>query len=113
MPDQTDTEWMTYATIANRWSDVKPIGDGRYAALVQQPFTTTIIVGKLHDDFSWEQEWSFHDTWVALDAWTAWDGTGDPAGWIRHKPSNRRVSDGTGYDQDGNLIPAGQEYIRP
>lgn len=38
--------------------------------------------------------YDFADAGAAAVALGLWDGRGDPEGWVRHKPSNRRRPDG-------------------
>ena len=41
-----------------------------------------------------EHRFTYESPSQALVALDRWDGTGEPAGWHRHQPSNRRRPDG-------------------
>ena len=67
--------------------------DGRYAAILPLLFTAAIITcSKEHVHAYIDERWCFHEKEKALAALQKWDGTGDPEGWHRHIPSNRRRS---------------------
>ncbi len=71
-------------------------GGGRLAALGANP-------RQLLTDFDkggWSQGWCYVSPTEALMALCAWDGVGEPDGWIRHMPSMRRRMDGMEYVQD-------------
>lgn len=43
---------------------------------------------------AFDEEWMFKTVEQAVEAFHKWDGDGEPEGWIRHTPSNRRRPDG-------------------
>lgn len=43
---------------------------------------------------AFDEEWMYATFEQAVAAFKAWDGEGEPEGWIRHTPSNRRRPDG-------------------
>lgn len=75
---------------------VRDTGAGRLAAL-------NINGRQLLTDFDangWSQGWCYATPIEALLALTAWDGVGEPNGWIRHMPSMRRRKYGLEFVQD-------------
>lgn len=50
-----------------------------------------------------DDEWQYASQQEAVRAALAWDGTGEPTGWYRHRPTGRRRPDGD---------PA-REFVRP
>lgn len=85
----------------NGWLVVKPLGDGRYAAIAPMAFTYAIIVGKVGDEVGYDDRWCYKDAATAIVELHAWNGVGEPEGWHRHPRSGRRK------DAEGN------EYVRP
>jgi hypothetical protein len=86
---------------ANGYRQIKDLGGGRYACLMQLMFTTAIITGRWGDLDSYDDRWCFHTIEDAVNALDRWDGTGEPTGWHRHPSSGRRVS------------PKGEEFVEP
>ena len=82
---------------------IKQLPDGRDAVVVSQILgTARLIVGGR--TASWYDDlWCYKSVDRAVSAMEAWDGTGEPEGWIRHLPSGRRRPDGD----------PGREYVRP
>lgn len=79
-------EWGT----TNGYSIVWQEQEGRIVALLENPFNTQIIVG---DEFSVNERYTYAQTVEAIWEFIVWtmDGCqGEPKGWIRHQPSNRR-----------------------
>lgn len=80
------------------YTNLRPIDEGRsWAGLFRFMFTTAIIVGRMGDTCGYAQHWCFDDEAKAREALEKWDGTGDPEGWHRHLPSNRRRHNGEEY----------------
>jgi len=98
----------------NNFVSPRVIAGGRWAGLMQHfDMGCAICAGALGDTVTIADRWTYPHMVAAAWALTEWDGTGEPAGWIRHQPSNRRVSQGHDYDEHGRLVPAGEVYIRP
>ena len=76
------------------YTDAKPIGDGRYAALLPFLFTHAIIVGRWANKWTYEDRWCYATPALALEAFHKWDGQGEPDGWHRHPPTGRRRPEG-------------------
>ena len=79
------------------------IPGGRYKAIFPFLFTHAIILGRLGDREGYEDRWCYKGLGEALQGFYAWDGTGEPDGWIRHPATSRRRPEG---------IPE-TEYINP
>lgn len=72
-------------------------------AVLENPFNTQIIVG---DEYNVNERYTYANRAMALLAFVEWMNVycrGEPRGWIRHQPSNRRRENG---DPD-------KETIRP
>jgi hypothetical protein len=81
---------------ANGYRQIKDLGNGRYACLMQLLFTTAIITGRWGDLDSYDDRWCFETIPEAVNALDRWDGTGEPQGWIRNpRTGRRRKPDGT------------------
>lgn len=77
------------------------LDDGRLLAFEILLFGGRIhVVRDVHDLGSMEV-YDYQYLMRALRAFMSWDGTGEPADWYRHRPSNRRRPDGD----------PGKEYI--
>lgn len=85
----TDTEYLIWLVKECGYRDVRPLGDGRYAAISPLMFTHAIIVGRI-GDLGYDDRWCYHDHASALAALDAWNGVGEPEGWHRHPASGRR-----------------------
>lgn len=70
------------------------VKNGKICGLSRFIFTTAIISGM--DETGYVERWCYHNSSTALQEFNAWDGTGEPEGWHRHIPSNRR------RDENGN-----------
>lgn len=81
--------------LRNGYQEPKLFADGRLACI--QPFIFTAGIITL-DPRTYEQEYDerycYHSIAEAKTALAAWKGTGEPNGWHRHLPSNRRRMDG-------------------
>jgi hypothetical protein len=92
----------------------KPIPGNRWAALQPKLFTCAVATGRMGDRVGFDERWCYaamRDARAALDAW---DGQGEPSGWIRHPTTGRRVSrTGDEIGEDGNRVGAiGVVYVR-
>jgi hypothetical protein len=77
------------------YTDPCVLPDGRFAAVLPLMFTAAIITcSREHLRTGIDERWCFHDKNKALESLRKWNGTGDPEGWHRHIPSNRRRTDG-------------------
>lgn len=77
------------------YQNLKPIRNGEYwVGTFQFMFTTAIIMGRMGDHIGYEERWCYHEYEEAVKALEAWDGEGEPEGWHRHLPSNRRRHNG-------------------
>ena len=82
----------TWAT-ENGYSMVYQIDD-IIVSLLENPFNTQIVVG---DEWGVKERYSYStvaEAFVAFIHWTQKECEGEPTGWIRHQPSNRRRKDG-------------------
>jgi len=43
---------------------------------------------------TYDESYEYQDHKAALDSFEMWDGKGEPVGWYRHRPSNRRREGG-------------------
>jgi hypothetical protein len=91
----------------------RPLPGGRYAAIWRLAFTHAIIVGRIGDRAGYDDRWCFNTYAEALIALEAWDGQGEPIGWIRHPNSGRRVSESPNeMDDNGKRVGAiGVSYV--
>jgi hypothetical protein len=76
------------------YSDVRDLGNGRYAAIMPLMFTHAIITGRIGDKNMYEDRWCYAGYEKAAAALEAWDGTGEPDGWHRHPKPGRRREEG-------------------
>lgn len=81
----------------------RPIGNGRWAAVLPFIFTSAIVIGRMGCWETYNDRWCYHDKLDALRALGAWDGVGEPEGWHRHPATGRRRTEGN---------PA-TEYVNP
>lgn len=70
--------------------------DGRVICLIPRMFGAIDLTLQPHiESVGPEQVWTYESQADALGAALTWDGSeGEPMGWIRHRPSNRRREDG-------------------
>lgn len=78
----------------SRWP-CRTLDDGRTLAFEPLLFNCVRIhvVRDVHDMGSMEI-YDYQDLLPALRAFLEWDGTGEPVGWYRHRPSDRRRPEG-------------------
>lgn len=72
------------------------IDDTRYAAIYPMAYGDTIIIGKFGDETGWEDQY-WYERGQAQHAMLDWIDRrfkGEPEGWHRHIPSNRRRENG-------------------
>lgn len=87
---------------------VEPVGleDGRIATVMPLLFgraLLTVATPENHVFGQYDEGWYYDTHQAAIYALIVWSGKGDPIGWTRHTPSNRRRPDGD---------PA-REHVRP
>lgn len=109
-PDLAFLQWL----IDLGYQHPRPLPGGRYACVVRMMFTHAIIVGKIGDRVGYIDRWCYRSAAEALDALEAWDGRGEPTGWVRHPSSGRRVSESPHErDEMGREVGAiGVTYVR-
>ncbi len=108
-----DLAFLMFLVQENGYGAVRFIAGRRWAGVRQLYATGAIVSGRMGDRTGIDERWCYHSIGQAIAALQAWDGKGEPAGWHRHLPSRRRVSDGTfDIDEDGKLVAAGQVYVR-
>lgn len=78
---------------------VRPCGltDGRIATVAPLTFGRALLTAATPENHvfgQYDECWYYETHQEAIYALILWDGTGDPVGWTRHKPSNRRRPDG-------------------
>jgi hypothetical protein len=78
-------------------------------------FTHAIIIGQMGDYFGYADRWCYRSEAAAFAALQAWDGTGEPTGWIRHPDTGRRISESPDErDEYGRRVGAvGVAYVNP
>lgn len=112
---ENPAQFLAQVLAENGYRDGKLLdGETRYAAIAPKMYTHAIICGRVGD------YWGFYDCWCyrtyheAQAALAAWNGEGEPEGWIRHPDSGRRVSTSADeHDEDGNKVGAvGVRYVR-
>lgn len=72
----------------------KDLPDGRYTTLTPQIFTTKLTISRAGDEYGWYEAYEYDDPGKAAASFEAWEGNGEPDGWIRAVPSMRRRPDG-------------------
>jgi hypothetical protein len=92
----------------------KPLPGGRYAAIYPKAYTHAIVTARIGDHYGIDTSWCYSARAEAKAALDAWDGSGEPTGWIRHPDSGRRVSQSADeYNEDGGQVGAvGVMYVR-
>lgn len=108
----SDAQFLRWLVEENGYVAPRSIGGGRWAALMPHfDPSMGIVVGRIGDRVGWSEKWTYPSAVEAMIAFAAWDGTGEPEGWIRHQPSNRRIS--RSPDANGERVGAiGAVYIR-
>jgi hypothetical protein len=95
------------------YSSPKIIPGGRWAAIIPKMFTHAIAIGPLFDYCSITTSWCYETREEAKAALVAWTGYGEPAGWIRHPDSGRRVARSENeFDENDRPVPIGEVYVR-
>lgn len=110
---EQDIRYLTWLVVENGLLVPRPLGDGRWAAVLPKVFTHAIVTGQMGDLRSIDDNWCYKTRALAEAALDAWDGTGEPEGWFRHPASGRRVSTTPGdRDEAGREIGAvGVRYV--
>lgn len=91
----------------------KPIPDNRWAAIIPKMFTHAIAVGPMFDYAGIDTHWCYKTRAQAQAALNAWDGRGEPEGWLRHPDTGRRRALEPGeVDEQGNVVEVGALYVR-
>lgn len=85
-----ELQFMQYLKDECRYEQVRPIDENRWVGLFQFAFTWAIIVGRIGDQYSYDDRWCYHHKSDAAEALEEWDGTGEPQGWHRHPMTGRR-----------------------
>lgn len=84
----------------------RTLDDGRHLGVEPLLFSRarlTVGTAEQHEVGCYEDAYDYDFRSEAFLAFVLWDGVGEPEGWVRHKPSNRRRPGGD---------PA-QEHVRP
>lgn len=69
----------------------KVLPDGRIVEVWRMLFNLRITVSEPQNDgICWEDAWCYNAPAVCIAAFHAWDGEGEPVGWIKHPLSGRR-----------------------
>lgn len=92
----------------------KPLPGNRWAGVQRKMFTHALLVGRMGDGRTYEEHWCYETELLAKAALDAWDGSGEPAGWVRHPMTGRRVSRSPDErDEMGREVGAvGMMYVR-
>lgn len=92
----------------------KPLPGGRLAGVHRKMFTHALLVGRMGDAQTYDEHWCYENEAAARTALDAWDGSGEPAGWVRHPMTGRRVSRSPDErDEKGHAVGAvGVLYVR-
>jgi hypothetical protein len=84
MDQPDDTGFLQWLTDMLGFRDPKLLGDGRYACIVPRFLRSAIVTGYVAD-VGFEDSWKYRSYPEAKRALDAWDGQGEPTGWIRHQ----------------------------
>lgn len=82
---------------------VRHLGDGREVTVYPEITGTARLCVGDRGEPDFDDEWQYSHRSDAIRAALAWDGTGEPAGWYRHRATGRRRPRG---DPE-------QEYVNP
>ncbi len=107
-----DLDFLKWLVVENGYLCPRPLGDGRWAAVMAKAFTHAIVTGRMGDHASISDNWCYQTRGLAEAALDAWDGTGEPGGWFRHPASGRRVSlSADEFGDDGRVGAVGVAYV--
>ncbi len=81
----------------------RQLPDGRTKCLMRLLDGWRLGVTPPHDNSAYTDLWDYPSGYEAWEAFEAFDGTAEPEGWVRHKPSNRRRPGGD----------SSKEYVAP
>lgn len=108
-----EAAYLTWLVVENGHMHVRPIPGKRYASVLRKAFTHAIVVGRMFDMSSTDDTWCYASEADAKAALDAWDGQGEPQGWVRHPMSGRRVSQTADeFGDDGPVGGIGVMYRR-
>lgn len=99
-------EFFTYLLSQGTYSDIRDLGNGHYACIVDFIFTKAIITGRIGQYQTYNDRWCYSSYEKAKAGLDAWDGTGEPEGWHRHPNTGRRRE----FDDLGEMT---REYVNP
>jgi hypothetical protein len=73
------------------WSTArKTFADGRVADVMPLLFGAQVGVSRSTEAISFDDVWHYDTVAEAIEAMEAWDGTGEPQGWVRNPKTGRR-----------------------
>lgn len=98
----THAEYLKFL-MDNGYTDIKLIGENKWAAILRYMFTHAIILGNIGDIYGFSDRWCYYTHKDAQNSLDAWDGIGEPDGWHRHPDSGRRRPDGDRSQEYINL----------
>lgn len=110
-PTDEKLDWLAHEYLLPR-----KVGGDHWVAIAERVGGAGAIVrGRMDDSCGWSDEWMYETLSQAVLACSVWNGYGDPCNWVRHKPSNRRISRSPDeVDGQGNRVGAvGVVYVRP
>lgn len=106
-------EYLAWLVERCGYRDPRYLGGGRCAYIIPKIYTHAIAMGRVGDLIGVGECWCYETYDAARAALDAWDGLGEPKGWIRHPDSGRRLARAPGErDEEGNLVPLGATYVR-
>lgn len=110
----TDEEYLLYLSRDCHYVAPKVLPGGtRWAAVAPMIVTYAIVTGQMGDEIGYDNRWCYNRLVDAMMALNVWDGSGEPPGWHRHPGSGRRIARTVGeIDNDGRVVPIGEEYVR-
>lgn len=110
----TDEEYLTFLSRECHYLAAKVLPGGtRWAAVAPLIATHAIVTGQMGDEHGYDNRWCYASLVDAMMALHVWDGSGEPTGWHRHPGSGRRIARTVGeIDNDGRIVPVGEEYVR-
>ena len=105
---QNPVHYCAWLIIEAGFRDVRLLSSStRWIAIQPKMFTHAIVIGRVGDYCGYDDFWCYKDYNSAKQALNAWDGIGEPIGWIRHTPSGRRVSQSLDeFDENGHKVAA-------
>ena len=86
------SRYLAWLELSCGYRNIRTLPNGRWAATTKFLFTEAIIVGRMGELIEVDDRWCYLTSGDARTAILAWDGNGEPAGWIRHPATGRRVN---------------------